>query len=504
MKSLDDMVYDLRRSVLELFEGSGLISTLVEIATQEGHNLYLVGGFLRDLLAGQKNKDVDFVSPQVSDLTESLEKKTAIRPVLIDRKFGTIRLVPSSKCSRDWQSYQIDLSPMRGFSIEDDLNQRDFSMNALAIELSGWKKTDVIKLIDPLDGISDLRSGRLRACTHDSIKDDPLRILRAYRLVSTYGFSIEPKTREWLVKMRQGLDKVAKERIRDELALILSAPNSVSTIRLLDEDNMIDLLLPECEPLRDLGENDFHHLDFWNQTLSTLDALEGLLANPQELLQSYVEEAQASLTQKLIGGRTREIMLKIGVLAHDIGKPSCQTVDKNGVIHFHGHEVVGAQAAASLCKRLRFSNEEINFISQLVRQHMRATRLFNLADPSRRSLGRFFRLGPALFWPLIMLFASDYIAALGPRSPKKGMGPLREGILSWLEYYRHWLKPREVEPPLVNGHDLMDQLHLSPGPTVGKLLEVLAELQWEGRIDCREAALKCAAQLLREWNGSRQ
>jgi tRNA nucleotidyltransferase/poly(A) polymerase len=498
------MMYDVKKSVLELIESSEIISTLVEIAAREGLNLYLVGGFLRDLFGGQKNKDVDLVSPQVGDLTEYLKKETAIRPVLIDRKFGTIRLVPPSKCTRDWQSYQIDLSPMRGFSIEDDLNQRDFTMNALAINLAGWEKTGVIKLIDPLGGLSDLRSGRLRACTHLSIKDDPLRILRAYRLVSTCGFSIESKTREWIVRMRQGLDKVAKERIRDELALILSAPNSASTIRLLDEDNMIDLLLPECEPLRDLREDDFHHLDFWSHTLSTLDALEGLLANPQELLTSYVEEAQTSLAQKLIGGRTRETMLKIGVLAHDIGKPSCQTVDKNGVIHFHGHEVAGAQAAASLCRRLRFSNEEIDFTTQLVRQHMSATRLFNLADPSRRTLGRFFRLGPGLFWPLIMLFASDHMATLGPRSPKGGMVLLRERILSWLDYYRQWLKPREVEPPLVNGHDIIEHLHLSPGPKVGKLLEVLTELQWEGEINSREAALKCAARLLKEWNGSRQ
>jgi poly(A) polymerase len=302
-----------------------------------------------------------------------------------------------------------------------------------------------------------------------------------------------------MVSMRKGLEGVAEERIRDELALIFSAPNSAATFRMLDEDNIVELLLPECEPLRDLRQNDFHHQDVWSHTLSALEALENFLANPEELLEDHVEEVQASFSQKLAGERTREIMLKLGVLIHDIGKPSCQTVDDDGVIHFYGHEIAGEQLAASLCSRLRFSNKEVDFVRQLVRQHMRAIHLFNLGDPSRRALSRFFRLGPPLFWPLILLFASDYMATLGPRSFGGDMELLRERINSWLDFYQQELEPGEGKPPLVNGHDIMKHLHLSPGPTLGKLLGALADLQWEGRINTRAEALEKAAQLLKEW-----
>jgi len=505
LNSLEDRIYELKKSLLVLLESSYMISALIEIAAQEDHQLYLVGGFIRDFLLERTSKDIDFATPHAAELTQSLEQKTGIRTVFIDQKFGTVRLIPPTPSKEDGgESYQVDLAPLRGFSIEEDLNQRDFTVNGLAVDLSTWKKTDSLQLIDPLDGLSDLGAGRLRACTRHSLRDDPLRILRAYRLLSTYGFTVESQTREWMVSMRKGLEGVAEERIRDELGLILSAPDSAATFRMLDEDNIVGFLLPECEPLRDLRQNDYHHQDVWSHTLSALEALEDFLANPEELLENYAEEAQVFFYEKLGGERTREIILKLGVLIHDIGKPSCQTVDDDGAIHFYGHEIAGARLAASLCSRLRFSNKEIDFVSQLVRQHMRALHLFNLGDPSRRALGRFFRLGPQLFWPLIMLFASDYMATLGPRSFGGDMGLLRDRVSSWLDFYHQELEPGEGKPPLVNGHDLMKHLNLSPGPTVGRLLGVLAELQWEGRLNSRAEALEKAAQLVKEWGGSKQ
>jgi hypothetical protein len=251
--------------------------------------------------------------------------------------------------------------------------------------------------------------------------------------------------------------------------------------------------------MRDLRQNDYHHQDVWQHSLSALEALETFLTRPQDLLGSHTDEALAVLNQKIAGDRKRQFLLKLAVLLHDIGKPACRTVDKDGFIHFYDHERVGARLAGSACSRLCFSNKEIHFVSQLIRQHMRAIHLFNLVRPSRRALARFFRLGPSLFWPLLLLFASDYRATRGPKSLGGDMGPLRQRIREWLEFYHQQLKPRQVKPPLVSGHKLMDHLHLAPGPTVGKLLQALAEMQWEGRITTRQEALDQAAQLLKKW-----
>ena len=504
LNHLNSRVCELRKSVLNLLENSRMISELVEIAAKEGHQLYLVGGFIRDHFLERRSKDIDFVSSEAADLTKSFARRTGNRPVVIDQKFGTIRLIPVAESQAAGELHQVDLSPLRGLSIEDDLNKRDFTINALAVDLSGWNQPDSLELIDPLNGMADLEASRLRACKRSSFNDDPLRILRAYRFSSTYGFTLESQTREWMVSMRRGLEGVAKERIRDELVLILSAPNSATTLRMLDDDHIIELILPECGPMRDLRQDDYHHQDVWNHSLSALGELENFLANPSELSENYVQEAQASLSLKLTAERTRETMLKLGVLLHKIGKPGCKTVDEDGGTHFYGHEVAGARLAASLCSRLRFSNKEIEFVRQLIRQHMRAIHLFNIASPSRRSLSRFFRLGPELFWPLIMLFASDYRARLGPKSLAGDMAQLRERIHSWLDFYHQQLKPMEIKPPLISGRDLIRHFHLAPGPAVGRLLKTLTELQWEGRINNREEALQKAAQLLQKWSRSGQ
>lgn len=492
-------IKNLSNSINYLVQNSGLISALVKVAQREGHQLYLVGGFIRDTLLGRSSKDVDFVSRRASGLAKSLARETGTRLALIDRKFGTIRLIPPAGLNELSDFYQVDLSPLRGSSIAADLNQRDFTLNALAVDLSAWQADGTFDLLDPLGGLTHLRAGRLQLCSPRSLEDDPLRILRAYRLAATHDFTLEGHTQDRIREMRHGLNRIAMERIRDELVLILSTTNSVPILQVLDDDNVLQLLLPECEPTRGCSQNDYHHQDVWQHSFSALEALEFFLARPQELLGRYADEASPILAQRIAGERTRAIMLKLGVLLHDIGKPSCRTVDENGVTHFYGHEVAGARLAGSLCARFCFSNKEIDFVSQLVRQHMRVVHLFNLTRTSRRALSRLFKLGPELFYPLLFLFGSDYRATKGPRSPKGEMGPLRHQIGRWLDFYHKQLKPKEGESPLVRGHELMDRLNLSPGPTVGKLLHTLAELQWEGRINSREEALQQAAQLLEKW-----
>jgi poly(A) polymerase len=168
-------------------------------------------------------------------------------------------------------------------------------------------------------------------------------------------------------------------------------------------------------------------------------------------------------------------------------------------MQFHDEQVAGSELATSLCTRLRLSNKEIYFVTQLVRQHVRPIHLFSFPRTPKVALARFFRLGPELFWPLLLLFASDYQAFQEPVSIGKNLQPLRRRICGWLDFYYKQLKPRELAPPIVDGHDLMKYLHLSPGPVVGKLVNALAELQWEGRIGTQQEALEQAARLLRRW-----
>jgi poly(A) polymerase len=486
-------------SVENLIEGCKNISALVQAAQKAQYDLYLVGGFLRDAFLGKTSKDVDFVSSKASELAELVARQTGSKQVLIDRKFGTVRLIPSVHPNAIGEPYVVDLSPLRGSSIFDDLYQRDFTINSLAFDISAWCIDREAHFLDPLGGITDLEDGRLRVCSHGSLSDDPLRILRAYRLVSAYGLILPAQTRKYILQACHRLNQVAVERIRDEMMLILSSASSASILKMLVEDGVLTLLLPECVDMRNLQGNDSQHLDVWQHSLSALEALEFFLANIRELLGDHAEEASTILTQKLAGERTRQTSLKLGVLLHDMGKPFSRSVGKNGAIQFYGHEVVGSELAASLCTRLRLSNKEINFVSLLVRHHMRPFHLFRLSRTSTRALSRFFRLGPEFFWPLLLLFASDYKAFQEATSVGGDLQPLRQRIRDWLDFYYEQLKPREMEPPIISGHDLMKFLHLSPSPMVGRLLNALAELQWEGCISTQQEALDQAARLLKRW-----
>ena len=496
---MDYQIENLRNHLTYLLLNAELITSLVKLAQRENYELYLVGGFIRDTLLGRSGKDIDFVSGRASGLAKSLARETGVKLVSFDRKFGTIRLIPPAGSDQLSDSYQVDLSPLRGSSIVEDLKQRDFTVNALAIDLSEWRVDCSFDLFDPLGGLSHLRAGRLELCSSHSLKNDPLRILRAYRLAATHEFALADHTQDRIREIRHELKRSAVERIRDELVLMLATSSSSRILRALDDDSILKLLLPECELMRNCHQRDYRHQEVWQHSLSALEVLESLLASPQALLGGFAEQAAPILAQRIAGERTREIMLKLGVLLHDIGKPNCRTVDENGVIHFYGHETAGAKLAGSLCARLCFSNKEIDFVIQLVRQQRRAIHLFNLKRRSRKALSRLFKLGPELFWPLLFLFASNYLATKGPRSQETELGPLSHQISRWLDFYHKQLKPKEGEHPLVGGHELMNRLNLSPGPTVGKLLSTLEQLQWEGQINSREEALQHAAQLLRRW-----
>ena len=501
---INKQLKNLESSLDNIILGSKNIAALLELAQREGFALYMVGGFLRDALLGKICKDVDFVSSKASELTRLVANQTGSKPVLIDRKFGTIRFMPSVHRDQSGGAFVVDLSPLRGSSIFDDLYQRDFTINSIALDMSTWSTHREVHLLDPLGGVKDLEAGRLSVCSQHSFVDDPLRILRAYRFVSAYGFCLTVQTRKSILQACHRLNQVAAERVRDEIMLILSTANSASILRMLDEDGVLRLVLPECADLQNLQQNDSHHLNVWQHSLLALEVLEFFLNNIKDLLGEYGDEASTIFTEKLAGQRTRLTSLKLGVLLHDIGKSCCKSPGKKGAIHFHDHEIAGSELAASLCTRLRLSNKETTFVSQLVRQHTLPIELFRLTRLPTRKLCRFFRLGPELFWPLLLLFASDYMASQEPASIGDNVQPLRQRIRGWLDFYHEKLKPRESEPLIINGHDIMEKLNLSPGPIVGKVLDTLAELQWEGSIRTRQEALEQAAQLLKKWQERHQ
>ena len=494
-----DEVVKLEASLRGLLAGPSTLSFLADLAAQRGEPVYLVGGFLRDVLLGRSSDEVDLVSPRASELAAAWSRERGARLVQIDRRFGSLRLIPPG-AERMGAISSLDLSPLRGASILEDLPCRDFTVNATAVELVAWRSNGSLELIDPLDGLADLRAGQLRACSSRSFADDPLRLLRAYRFLASHPFRLEPGTEALIKGSARCLGDVAVERVRDELSLILESPRAARIFKMLDDGGVVRFLLPECEPMRGLEESGERHLDLWTSSLLTLKALEDLTARPEILFTGFAGEVNAILAERLAGTRTRSGVVKLAALLRDVAKPLCRKVGAGGAVHFHGHEVAGARMAAAICARLRFSNQEIHEVSELVRQHMRVGHLLRLDPPTPRALSRFFRLGPTLFWPLLFLTAADDGAAREPRSAGAEPPRPRQQLAQWLEFYHRELRPRQAGPALVSGHELMAALHLSPGPLVGRLLRAIGDLHWEGRISSRDEALQEASRLLARWS----
>jgi poly(A) polymerase len=494
-----DETVKIEASLWRLLAGSGMLSFVVDLAARWGEPLYLVGGFLRDVLLGHGSDEVDLVSRRASELAAACRGERGARLVQIDRRFGALRLIPPG-AERVGPIRRLDLSPLRGSSILEDLTHRDFTLNAMALDLVDWRETGRVECIDPLGGLADLHSRQLRACTSRSFADDPLRVLRAYRFLASHPFSLEPRTRALIREGGRGLGDVAVERVRDEVSLILETPRAAPIFRMLDADGVVPFLLPECEPMRRLEHNGYRHLDLWAHSLLTLQALEEFMARPEVLFTGFVREVNAILEERFAGERTRSGVVKLAALLRDVAKPTCRKVGGRGAVRFDGHEVAGARLTASICSRLRFSNQEVGEVAELVRQHMWVGHLLHLDPPTSRALSRFFRLGPTLFWPLILLTASDYGAARDPLSPGTDLTWFRGQVAKWLEFYNRELRPREAAPALISGRDLMAELHLSPGPLVGRLLRAVIDLQWEGRISSPEEALQEASRLLARWS----
>jgi tRNA nucleotidyltransferase/poly(A) polymerase len=372
------------------------------------------------------------------------------------------------------------------------------------------------QLIDPCGGQADLGAKVLRTCTPDSLPADPLRCLRGVRLAVDLDLSIPVEIQAQLRANLPRLAQVSPERVRDELVRMLEGPRPVEAVRLLDRLDGLPYVLPELVALKGVAQTAPHTLDVWAHTLATLQHLVNLLAelaaenSPAQAEDPWLGLAFQQLgsfrphfiklaAQKITNQRTRRALLYMAALYHDAAKPDLQTQDAAGRLHAFGHEQAGAELAAGRARALQFSNDEVDYLQTVVRQHMRI-HFMAQADrlPSLKAVYHFFRdcgeTGP----DLCLLSLADTLATYSANLPEAVFSRELEVCRVLLEAL--WERQSESVRPvlLVNGNELMSELGLTPGPQVGKLLELLREAQAERRITARTEALDLARAWLAE------
>ena len=458
---------------------------------------YLVGGFVRDALLGRDTADIDIaveadvlaIGPQLAD---SLQGKF----VLLDEvnRIGRI-IIP------DWT---IDIASFTG-KIEDDLKRRDFTINALAVDLQQLiSEKQNAMLIDPFGGQLDLDRGLIKMVTATVFQDDPVRLLRAVRLAVELDFTIDRQAETEIEQAAPLIATVPGERVREELLRLVNASHGGQIFTEMEKWGLLTALIPELRPLKGVEQPKEHHWDVFEHSVKTVSAVDFILhegvweyQNPNILaLVPWTEATAEYFDRPVSSGSTGRSLLKLAALLHDIAKPQTRALDENGRIRFLGHPETGAELVESILERLRFSTKEVRLVTLMVKYHMRPTQLSQDAMPTGRAIYRYFRDAGDAGIDTLYLSLADHLAARGP-----GLLPDQwEYHTSLVAYVLKQHSRQKATGPmkLVDGNDLINVFRMKPGAEMGALLEEIKEAQAAGEITDREAALEYVRKSLAE------
>jgi poly(A) polymerase len=464
------------------------LAALVGAALQPGEHAWLVGGAVRDLLLGRPADDVDLaVAGDVGRLAGVVAAHLRVPLFAYSERFSTYRVVAGAR--------HLDFAPLRGATIADDLAARDFTVNALAVDVrASWPETAgapaapraparaprhlTPPLIDPLGGRDDLAAGRLRLCAPDALTADPVRVVRLARLACGLALRPAPGVEQAAAAAAGGLLHVSGERVERELSALLGLPRCVAGLRRLDDCGALRVVLPEVAALKAVPQNPYHHLDVFEHTLEALDHLPGIVAQLDG-------EGWLTTPEALdMPGLAPLAPLAYAVLVHDLGKPAARRVDAEGHVMFWHHDEIGARLAAGIARRLKMSRRFERFLVMLVRQHLRLGFLVREQPLTRRALARYRRDVEPFVFESVVLSLADRMATRGPRTSLTSVARhFRLARDVWDEI------PKVEAPALLDGADVMRLLRLPPGPVVGEALAAVREETEAGELhDAAEAA----------------
>ena len=423
-----------------------------------GLKLALVGGPVRDAILGRLGNDLDFTTDAHPKDCEKILNKWADSVWDIGAAFGTvagkkgdITVEITTYRSESYNSDSRKPNVEFGKTIEADLSRRDFTINAMALELT----TDEPTFIDLYNGVSDLQNKLIKTPgkPEDSFSDDPLRMMRAARFMSQLNFEIDPVVVSAIKSMAGRLEIISAERIRDEFIKIMMSDNPRLGITLLVESGLAEIFLPEIPKLKLEIDEHHHHKDVYEHSLTVLE--------------------QAIALEARVGGPN--LTLRLAALLHDIGKPKTKELIAGGGVSFHHHEVVGARMGKERMKKLRFDNHIIKDVAQLIFLHLRFHGYGN-GEWTDSAVRRYVRDAGELLTHLHLLTRADCTT----RNQKKaeGLAKTYDQLEARIALLMEQEELNKIRPDL-SGEQIMEILRIKPSPAVGKAYDFLLELRLE-------------------------
>jgi len=421
--------------------------------------VYAVGGYVRDQILGLSSDEIDFVVVGNAMLfADHLKKCLGLKKITRYARFGTfmaryggynLEFVNARRESYDTNSR----NPVTEIAtLEEDIRRRDFTINTLAMDISG---SNFGEIIDTFNGQDDIKNGIIRTPLEPdkTFYDDPLRMMRAIRFAARLDFAIDPYTFEGIQKNAHRLKIISPERIRDEFTKTICVAKPSIGMDLFDRSGLLSVFLPEAELMKGVEQKkEYHHKDVFYHTLEVMDN---------------------------VALRTDKADLRLAGLFHDIGKPRTKRFVEGSGWTFHGHEVVGERMTQSIMKRLKYSNESIRLVGKLVRQHLRPMTLVG-NEVTDSAIRRLLFLSGAEFDDLILLCRAD-ITSKKPRREKKYLSNY-DHLLEKIAVVEERDRIRNFQPP-VDGREIMALFNCGPGRLIGRVKKFLEEAILDGRVE---------------------
>lgn len=414
------------------------VKNILDKFTKAGYQIFIVGGAVRDLLMGKEVKDWDFTTDA------SPEEILKILPEgFYDNKFGTVGLavvdgvfeITTMRKEGVYKDFRHPVKVSWTNKIEEDLARRDFTINAMALDLKG-------NIIDSYAGQEDLQKKLIKAVGDPDkrFEEDALRLIRAVRLATQLNFEIEKVTKNAIVQNIALIKNIANERIRDELFKILSSPNSYQGIILLREVGLLQIILPELERCFGIKQEGPRHERVYDIGQHSLESLKFCLA--------------------------KDPLVKLAALLHDIGKSDTVKIAEDNTVTFYNHDVAGGKIILQIAKRFNLSKKQTDKLYRLVRWHM-----FTVSEHQTDSAIRRFikNVGLENIEDILAVRVGDRLGGGTQRETSWRMEKFKQRIKQVLK------KPFSISDLKVNGNDVMEILNIKPGPKVGEILQKLFE-----------------------------
>ncbi len=467
----------------ELDRIAPVIDDLGRLFEAAGHELALVGGPVRDAMLGRRSNDLDFATSARPEQTEKLLKAWGDAWWDMGRDFGTIG------CRKgDWvvevttyRSEEYDADSRKpevqyGDTLAGDLGRRDFSVNAMAVRVPGR----VIE--DPFGGVMDLAHQVLRTpgTPEQSFSDDPLRMMRAARFASQLGFTVDPDVVRAMTEMADRIEIVSAERVRDELVKLICAAHPRQGLSLLVETGLAEHVLPELPALKLERDEHHSHKDVYDHTLTVLE---------------QAIDLEPRLAERA-GIASPDFVSRFAALMHDVGKPKTRRFQDDGIVTFHHHDVVGAKLTRKRMKALRFSNEQIDAVGDLVELHLRFHG-YGSGEWTDSAVRRYVRDAGDQLERLHVLTRADCTT----RNKRKAdrLSRTYDDLEARIDRLNEEEELASLRPDL-DGNQIMEILGIGPGREVGEAYKFLMEQ----RLDNGPMAEADAIVALKEWWSARQ